>query len=196
MPHLNALMSSFRDTQLDNLEPVPSASALDDESDIERHEYLVTISSAQRFLIAELLWFDIISCVATEAAPQSDYHRWLEETDVDVSCVTGCENWVMIAIGDIATLRAHFDEIEPSERISRVLSLRNGVDKQLLKLNSEASHVAFGNQYLLTTCSRHHARTPHNLSHKSTPPLLSSSCTHWLMILKHSSPTLLPQWTT
>lgn len=196
MPHLNALMSSFRDTKLDDLEPVPSASALGDEADIERHEYLVTISSAQRFLIAELLWFDLLSCVATEAAPQSDYRKWLEETDVDISCVTGCENWAMIAIGDIATLCAHFDEIESSERISRVLSLRNGADEQLLKLNSEASHVAFGNQDLLTTCSRHHARTPHNLSHESTLPLLSSSCTHWLTIPKPSSPTLLPQWTT
>jgi hypothetical protein len=196
MPHLNALMSSFRDTQLDDLEPVPSASALDDEADIERHEYLVTISSAQRFLIAELLWFDIISCVATEAAPQSDYRKWLEETDVDISCVTGCENWVMIAIGDLATLCAQFDGVTPSERIAQVLSLRNGLDEQLSQLNSRASHVSPGNLYLLTTCRRHHMQTPHSPSHESTRPLLSFSCTHWPTIPKPSSPTLLPQWTT
>ncbi|KAH6685822.1 fungal-specific transcription factor domain-containing protein [Plectosphaerella plurivora] len=141
MPHLNALVSSFQDTQLDDLEPVPSASALDDEADIERHEYLVTISSAQRFLIAELLWFDIISCIATEAAPRSEYRRWLEETDVDISCVTGCENWAMIAIGDIATLCAHFDEIDPSKRAARVLKMRQDVDGEVTKFNSQTSHA-------------------------------------------------------
>lgn len=151
MPHLNALMSSFQDTQLEDLEPVPSASSLDDEADIERHEYLVTISSAQRFLIAELLWFDIVSCIATEAAPRSDYRRWLEDTDVDISCVTGCENWAMIAIGDIATLCAHFDETDPSERAARVLEMRQGVDEEVAKLDSQVNRSSRSAQP--TTCS-------------------------------------------
>lgn len=139
MPHLNALLSSFRDARIEDLEPVPLVSALDDETDVERHEYLVTISSAQRFLIAELIWFDVLSCVATEAAPQSDYKTWLEETDVDISCVTGCDNWVMVAIGDVATLCAQYEDMDPGTRTSQVLKMREDVDEQLTLLKAQAS---------------------------------------------------------
>lgn len=92
-----------------------------------------------RFIIVTGLWFDIFSCLSTDRLPQLPYRKWLGIQDLHMADLMGCENWVLVAIGDLAHLAKCKDvqgpgEVEctaellvQGERIST--DLENGIDK-------------------------------------------------------------------
>ncbi|KZF25158.1 hypothetical protein L228DRAFT_265632 [Xylona heveae TC161] len=61
---------------------------------------------AQRFLVANLLWFDLLASTSSGTAPKIAYKLWLDERNIDLSQLMGCYNWVMTAIGDIASIKS------------------------------------------------------------------------------------------
>ncbi|CAM1510636.1 Fc.00g009710.m01.CDS01 [Cosmosporella sp. VM-42] len=61
------------------------------------------VEHARRFLVANLVWFDLLACTSTGTTPKTAYKEWLEN-DIDMRPVMGCQNWIMIKIGDIARL--------------------------------------------------------------------------------------------
>lgn len=70
------------------------------------------INAAMRFHMAQLLWFDLVSCVATAKAPNLPYQEWLGLDDLDVSCVMGCQNWALSALGDVASLEIRLQDMD------------------------------------------------------------------------------------
>ncbi|KAK7455691.1 hypothetical protein CaCOL14_012767 [Colletotrichum acutatum] len=71
------------------------------------------MSAAIRFHVSQLLWFELLSCVSTGEPPRLPYQRWLSHEEIDVSCVMGCQNWAMLALGDVASIEAQVAEINP-----------------------------------------------------------------------------------
>lgn len=70
------------------------------------------IREGLEFLVTNVLWFDILACVSTGTAPQIPYKCWLGVDGVDTANLMGCHNWVLPAIGDIASLKQWKDENE------------------------------------------------------------------------------------
>ncbi|KAM0547523.1 hypothetical protein ACHAPJ_010396 [Fusarium lateritium] len=64
------------------------------------------MNTAQKFILANLVWIDILAPLATGTAPKLPYHDWLIAGKIDMSRVMGCDNSIMIAIGDIMTLES------------------------------------------------------------------------------------------
>lgn len=97
------------------------------------------IVPAWRFLVCNLLWFDLLACASTGAPPRLPYREWLDSKGMDISCVMGCQNWAMIAIGDAAALRAKADTLDVKELRSRAKAITarlwEGID--VLKSSSE-----------------------------------------------------------
>ncbi|KAH8798653.1 fungal-specific transcription factor domain-containing protein [Xylogone sp. PMI_703] len=97
--------------------------------------------SALKFAFSIFLWFEIIACTLEYFPPslfQSCKHL-LESNFIDLTWVTGCENWVWLQISEIAALQSRRataieneltkrdgKEIEDTERIPSVSS--TGVD--------------------------------------------------------------------
>ena len=90
------------------------------------------IEHATRFLMANVIWFDIIACTSTNSPPRIAYKEYLSR-DIDLCPIMGCQNWVMIAIGDIANLDAQrlvwdIDEV-PREVLEIQERLEIGIDE-------------------------------------------------------------------
>lgn len=121
-PHLNALTAV-----LNGLTP----EVADTQGGVEH---------ARRFLIANLLWFDLLACASTGTSPKSAYREWLNG-GIDMRPIMGCQNWAMIAIGDVATLntrRLFWDEI-PDE----VSEVKNRIDEGLQMLSGVCVALAW-----------------------------------------------------
>ncbi|KXH26360.1 hypothetical protein CSAL01_11358 [Colletotrichum salicis] len=71
------------------------------------------MSAAIRFHVSQLLWFELLSCVSTGEPPRLPYQMWLSHEEIDISCVMGCQNWAMLALGDVALLEAQVAEMNP-----------------------------------------------------------------------------------
>ncbi|KAK5053347.1 hypothetical protein LTR84_002321 [Exophiala bonariae] len=56
------------------------------------------------FLVAVVLWFDLLSCASTGEAPRLAYQALLHDYPIKLEDVVGCQNWAMVAIGDLAIL--------------------------------------------------------------------------------------------
>lgn len=56
------------------------------------------------FLMVGVLWYDILACVSTGSVPRLPYQRWLQTPGFNTADLMGCQNWVMMAIGDLAHL--------------------------------------------------------------------------------------------
>ncbi|KAJ5306945.1 C6 transcription factor [Penicillium antarcticum] len=57
-----------------------------------------------QFLTVAVIWSDIFACVATGRAPRLPYQQWLRIQGLNTADLMGCENWVMVVIGDLAHL--------------------------------------------------------------------------------------------
>lgn len=68
------------------------------------------IREGLEFLVANVLWFDILACISTSTAPQLPYKCWLGVDGLDTADLMGCQNWALSAIGDIASLNQWKDE--------------------------------------------------------------------------------------
>ncbi|KAF5604371.1 neutral amino acid permease [Fusarium pseudocircinatum] len=62
------------------------------------------MNTAQKFILSNLVWIDILAPLATGTAPRLPYHDWLNAGKIDMSRVMGCSNCIMIAIGDMMAL--------------------------------------------------------------------------------------------
>lgn len=76
---------------------------------------------ALSFLMAQVLWFEILASASIGLRPHMPYRTWLNSGCVDMMDVMGCENWIMEVIGDLATLDAQraslgLDEFEESRK--------------------------------------------------------------------------------
>ncbi|PNY27528.1 Transcriptional regulatory protein UME6 [Tolypocladium capitatum] len=101
-PHLSALVSVVNRMSPD---AVARGSADMDQP------LLSGIDLAQRFLVTKVIWLDVLASTATGTAPRTNYRGWLGLDEIDMSRVMGCQNWAMLAIGDLSTLA--FEEAGP-----------------------------------------------------------------------------------
>lgn len=67
-------------------------------------ESLAWQGTALSFLVAVILWFDLLSCASTNSPPRMPYQELLDNNLIDMSTTMGVQNTVMRSIGDIATL--------------------------------------------------------------------------------------------
>ncbi|KAL0937102.1 uncharacterized protein CTRU02_206833 [Colletotrichum truncatum] len=125
-PHLNALVSVA--SQID----LGTASVIDVHSPGAEPGLTRMINAATRFHMAQLLWFELTSCVATGKAPKLPYREWLDLEDLDMSCVMGSQNWAMLALGDVAVLETQLREMSPgilAQQVSGIMHrLRHGIE--------------------------------------------------------------------
>jgi hypothetical protein len=70
---------------------------------------------ALSFLMAQVLWFELLASASTGLRPRMPYRTWLNSGCVDMTDVMGCENWIMEVIGDLATLDAQRTCLELDE---------------------------------------------------------------------------------
>jgi hypothetical protein len=54
------------------------------------------------FLMVTVVWFDLFASLATGRAPRLPYQDWLCTPGLNTADLMGCQNWVMIIIGDLA----------------------------------------------------------------------------------------------
>lgn len=101
--------------------------------------------TALSFLITTIMWFDLLACASTGKAPRMPYKVLLDENIVDMSNYMGAQNWVMRAIGDIATLDAWKHNVKDdgatshSELASRGQVIEQQLERGLKDLNSSES---------------------------------------------------------
>lgn len=119
---------------------------MEDDDETLRDDQPLFVHAAQKFLIAELLWFDIMSCAATGTRPHIAYRKWLQLEHIDVSTMTGCQNWAMFAIGDVYELCAQVPENSSSEASSRIIELHERLDNGLKTLGSDVNEVSLRHQ--------------------------------------------------
>ncbi|KAF7183737.1 hypothetical protein CNMCM7691_004087 [Aspergillus felis] len=136
--HLNALTSL-----VGQINPVDLGNR-QNHSDDEGIETSRGVVAARRFLICNLLWFDILACVAREAPPKMAYREWLALEGMDISCVTGCQNWAMITIGDIATLSARADSMEREHFNAEAMEINRHIIENMASLETNNSPTGFG----------------------------------------------------
>lgn len=92
------------------------------------------------FLMVGVIWYDLLACVSTRSVPRLPYRRWLQTPGFNTADLMGCQNWVMLAIGDLATLSAWKDQQEKDG----VLSIRELATKGLeieTRLESGIKHL-------------------------------------------------------
>lgn len=54
------------------------------------------------FLMVTVVWFDLFASLATGRAPRLPYQDWLCTPGLNTADLMGCQNWVMVIIGDLA----------------------------------------------------------------------------------------------
>ncbi|EKJ77490.1 hypothetical protein FPSE_02363 [Fusarium pseudograminearum CS3096] len=104
--HFNALVSVIQnltssDFDFDASDPSSS------DFDFQRG-----MNTAQKFLLSNLVWIDILAPLATGTAPKLPYHDWLNAGKIDMSRVMGCSNCIMIAIGDMMALSSEASTLD------------------------------------------------------------------------------------
>ncbi|KAF7551755.1 hypothetical protein G7Z17_g4804 [Cylindrodendrum hubeiense] len=137
-PHVSALGSILADPAPSELQLQPAKLKGVDS------ELVGGIAIAQRFQVANLLWFDIIACTSTGSAPQTPYRQWLNVPEVDMSRVMGCQNWMMAIIGDIATLGAEWTSYQIEVLHSSIKAFEESIfhGLEVLDLEPEVSSRA------------------------------------------------------
>jgi hypothetical protein len=68
------------------------------------HTEFAWIEQAYVFLVAVVLWFDILSYLSTSQKPRLDHNARFSNHALDMSLVMGCQNWVLEEIGNLAYL--------------------------------------------------------------------------------------------
>ncbi|KAM5372516.1 hypothetical protein ACJZ2D_007416 [Fusarium nematophilum] len=134
-PHFNALVSVVRELTPSELEFHPS-----DPSSAD-FDFIRGMNTAQRFLLANLLWIDILAPVSTGAAPRLPYHDWIDVDRIDMCRVMGCQNSIMIAIGDLVSVDAKAITMSTEILQARIIELEQQIFdgmKAALDAESEA----------------------------------------------------------
>lgn len=165
--HLNALASIVQ-----SLDP----RVLHPDHDVEESLQRQYPSSALRperaavpFLVAVVLWFDLLSCASTGTSPRLAYETILHDYDINLEDVVGCQNWAMGAIGDLAALDVWKkqtllrDDFSNQELLARSQNIRERLEEGLASLESksglsstpgDAQHSTLGNHSLVYKVTR------------------------------------------
>jgi hypothetical protein len=115
--------------------------------------------AAFRFFSALLVVDDIIASTALEKAPTlHEYHTHLllgcdngtchEDAPVDIEAIVGCQNWVMIQIGEIAALdawkkqRKKDGEPDVMELVARAKAIQGVLQSHLVRLEAASTTVS------------------------------------------------------
>ncbi|KPM38594.1 hypothetical protein AK830_g7991 [Neonectria ditissima] len=104
------------------------------EYDAETFKETGSIENAHTFLVATVMWFDLLACTSNGKSPKIDYKTWLAKGGIDMAPFMGCYNWTMIAIGEIGTLndRIASGGVEPlTEALDIKEQLEAGLIRQL-----------------------------------------------------------------
>ncbi|KAK7408451.1 hypothetical protein QQX98_009378 [Neonectria punicea] len=137
-PHLNALS-----TVVNGMAPEPSSQA---QSGLHTAPTGTgSIENAHTFLVAALLWFDLLACTSSGKSPKTDYKAWLVEGGIDMGPFVGCYNWTMIAIGEIGTLN---DRIASGSGGAELLTEALDIKQQLENGLSQLDAATEVHQYL------------------------------------------------
>lgn len=78
------------------------------------------VKDGLEFLLVTVIWFDLFACLPTGRAPQLPYQRWLQIPGLNTADLMGCQNWVMVTIGDIA----NFSIWKEAQQKDGILSIR------------------------------------------------------------------------
>ncbi|KAI1046072.1 hypothetical protein LB505_013385, partial [Fusarium chuoi] len=192
--HFNALVSVIQnlassDFQFDASDPSSP------DFDFQRG-----MNIAQKFILSNLVWIDILAPLSTGNAPRLPYHDWLDAGKIDMSRVMGCSNCIMVAIGDMMaldskaitmdneTLQIAIDDLD--ERINNGIevALDDG-STQLTLTNRSVTHL-FATAALVqlyTLASEHNitSQDPHSAVSRvvevldQLPPHISLRATPW-----------------
>ncbi|KAI8412499.1 hypothetical protein FOFC_05756 [Fusarium oxysporum] len=158
------------------------------------------MNTAQKFILSNLVWIDVLAPLATGTAPKLPYHDWLIAGNIDMSRVMGCSNCIMITIGDMMALdsRAITMDNEALQIAIDDLEKRiyNGIDAalddgstQLTPTNRSVTHLfaTAALVHLYTLASEHNITSPDPHSAVSRvvevldnlPPHISLRATPW-----------------
>ncbi|KEF57489.1 uncharacterized protein A1O9_05406 [Exophiala aquamarina CBS 119918] len=140
--HLNALASIVQ-----NLEPRMLHPGQDVDESLQQSPLPSPRPEREAlpFLVAVVLWFDLLSCVSTGSTPRLAYEALLHDYHIKLEDVVGCQNWAMVAIGDLAILDVWkkqallADDLSDQELLIRSQSVRESLEKGLATLESKFS---------------------------------------------------------
>jgi hypothetical protein len=164
--HLDALATVVRGMTVESTNDDTSPGSHDPglPSGIEPHRME---SNAEKFLVGAVLWFDIMSCASTNEAPRLHSAALdLLQGQIDLANIIGCQPWVALAVGDIASLSAWkteaiaisslsfwklFERADPIRRrlSDGIASLRAEIDQSFAALG--LSHLGTMGAYLVLT---------------------------------------------
>ncbi|KAH7131855.1 fungal-specific transcription factor domain-containing protein [Dendryphion nanum] len=158
--HLNAAVTLFRQI-LDSAELLQSINSslrwdalMTQIRGITLKGQCVRIPSAEQstfiFSSTLLIFDDIIASTVLQERPKLfDYHRELlfgvdgSTPPIDMASIVGCQNWVLLHIGDIADLvnwkqRCKIDEnLDVMELVHRATTIKHSLETQLAKVETE-----------------------------------------------------------
>lgn len=105
------------------------------------HESTALLEHAEKFCIANSIWFDILSCASTGKCPKAHFKAWLDEEYIDMSQIMGCHSWVMAVIGDISTITSGVpsDSVERRDLEALEQRLTDGIARLRLQLDETVS---------------------------------------------------------
>ncbi|RMZ84646.1 hypothetical protein DV737_g1234, partial [Chaetothyriales sp. CBS 132003] len=145
-PHLSALASIVTALEHDpsiactkRLPETPSKPTQESPQESPKME-----DSAIPFLVAVVLWFDLVSCASIGTAPRLPYKALIWNQGIDLERIMGCQNWVMTAIGDSAALNAwkkhaqHTGTLDVGDLVARSQVIEHQLEQGLATL--ESSH--------------------------------------------------------
>jgi hypothetical protein len=93
------------------------------------------MNTAQKFILANLVWIDILAPLATGTTPKLPYHDWLNAGKIDMSRIMGCQNSIMIVIGDLMALGSRASSVSTEYLQSGIVDLEqrifDGIDRAL-----------------------------------------------------------------
>ncbi|KAJ4191204.1 hypothetical protein NW767_010997 [Fusarium falciforme] len=134
-PHFNALVTvanGLKPSEFDFCPPDPSSPDFD---------FLRGMNTAQKFLLANLLWIDVLAPVSTGASPKLPYREWLDAGKIDISRVMGCQNSIMIAIGDLVAVDSKAGSMSTETLQESILELEKQIfDGMEATLEVESVH--------------------------------------------------------
>jgi hypothetical protein len=87
-----------------HLDALTSLSAVQDRSILSAIELEQWQTASLSFFVPVTVWFDLLSCASTGAAPRVPYRELFDTVFGNLQSVMGCESWVMGMIGDLAHL--------------------------------------------------------------------------------------------
>lgn len=85
------------------------------------------MNTAQKFILGNLVWIDILAPLATGTAPKLPYHDWLNAGKIDMSRIMGCQNSIIIVIGDMMALGSRANSVSTAYLQSGIADLQQRI---------------------------------------------------------------------